>query len=972
MSRIGRKDVMQLVKSAKGADRDTIKDLSQTDRKTLQLILGTLRGQPNISETEIDENKFASLKARLTGEGESPLPKEGLIKQIFLRITGGYVHTGNIEEELDDTYDKLYEYQPFSINHTTAERIQGAAYNTEVELRRLMDDPRGRKLDIEKKIDNAEKMLEEINKKESEWGTDAKIALFDVKKKLKSYIQELESPTLPSGLPVETLPKGLPVPLAERLITVNPPEKKVRFASEVVVHIFEKEKATSEEQETIPPQPIVGRASEGDPAVKKFNAILLKIGDQMRAGNVFRALVVIEKLRAVSEQRMPQHSQKLEELKEKLILRAQEAVAKLEDSEEISHSEAELLSDALEVMAAGNVPLEHSKLRVKFWENQETGQKLQALLAQNFARKVETPSKIVGNAQPPKQSPEERVFQETVSEQTSRIPVSPPIKALPKGLPAKLPPLEGPPSEPLKAIYDKLVDFRWAIRDSDDNIQVPDVMQIVRDMKATLDEIDLSKNPIELLKQLEHDLSAVANGGMDHMNFKNLQPMQVEGNQRRALSLANEVRNLRLRIEHGAGAKAEAVHSHQRDAVAQSPMADITIQSYKPVDVPKGLSEIIIAMGTEKKEALSPEHIMLGYKRAVSTEELFGAIRNAINDQDIPMKQKQALVDFTRQWVECGLFENELEEMKEPLTTILIDARTLAEESMDEDGKNLATATNLLSKVIKPIDEETIQAEVEKKGPTKTVTHTDFMSKVKKGRYKQQDVKDYAANLSNNVLGLLDQAKMGEMFVPNTKANFSKDAPHLSQALNFQMKVTDYVQLEILNTTNSKERTNLFEFYSRVSREIWESGDIGTASALATALASSDIEKTMKPEFGVRKLSDEAKFPNDLASDLIMASSYARRVNELRENGTAIIEPLTKMWGLYAMADEMDTRFEDGTINFQKIWSMAKIVSVIHDYKAKPPLNVKSNISGLIDEINSAGHLDDKELYALYKKNFPK
>ena len=154
MSRIGRKDVMQLFKTAKGADRDTIKDLSQTDRKTLQLILGTLRGQPNISETEIDENKFASLKARLTGEGKSPLPKEGLIKRIFLRITGGYVHTGIIEGELDDTYDKLYEYQPFSINHTTAERMRGAAYNTEVELRRLMDDPRGRNFDIEKKIEN--------------------------------------------------------------------------------------------------------------------------------------------------------------------------------------------------------------------------------------------------------------------------------------------------------------------------------------------------------------------------------------------------------------------------------------------------------------------------------------------------------------------------------------------------------------------------------------------------------------------------------------------------------------------------------------------------------------------------------------------------------------------------------------------------------------------------------------------------
>jgi len=387
MSRIGRKDVMQLVQTAKDADRDTLKDLSQTDRKTLQLILGTLRGQPNISETEIDESKFASLKARLTGEGKSPLPKEGLIKQIFLRITGGFVHTGIIEGELDDTYAKLYKYQPFAITQTTAERIQGAAYNTEVELRLHMDDPKGRKLDIEKKIENAREMLEDINKKESEWGLNAKTALFDVKKKVVSYIRELESPTLPSGLPVETLPKGLPVPLAEREITVIPPEKKVTFASEVVVHIFKKEIATSEEQESTPPQPIVGRVSEGDPAVKQFKAILLKIGDEMRAGNIFKALVIIERLRAVSEQRMPQHSQKLEELKEKLILRAQEAVATLEDSEEISHSEAELLSDALEVMAAGNVPLEHSKLRVNFWENQESGQKITGAACQKLCAK---------------------------------------------------------------------------------------------------------------------------------------------------------------------------------------------------------------------------------------------------------------------------------------------------------------------------------------------------------------------------------------------------------------------------------------------------------------------------------------------------------------------------------------------------------------------------------------------------------
>lgn len=363
---------------------------------------------------------------------------------------------------------------------------------------------------------------------------------------------------------------------------------------------------------------------------------------------------------------------------------------------------------------------------------------------------------------------------------------------------------------------------------------------------------------------------------------------------------------------------------------------------------------------------------MLGYMRAVSTEELFGTIRNALNNPEIPIKQKQTLVDFTLQWVKSGLFENELVEMKEPLTTILIDARKLAEISMDEDGKNLATATNRLSNALKPKDEETIQAEVEKKGPKKTVSHTEFMSKVKKGNYSDKHVKDYAANLSNNVLELLDQTQMSEMFVPNTKANFSKNAPHLSQALNFQMKVTDYVQLAILNTANPKERKNLFEFYSEVTKEIWESGDIGTASALATALASSDIEKTMKPEFGVRKLSDKANFPNDLASDLIMGSSYARRIDKLRDNDTAIIEPLTKMWGLYAMADEMDTRLEDGTINFQKIWSMAKIVRVIQGYKVKPPLKINSNISGLIDDINSAEHLTDKELNALYKKNFPK
>jgi hypothetical protein len=380
-----RQDLISLIKEAQSRSQEELKELSQTDRKTLHVILETFKSNPSTKSAEIEEVKFKSLEARLTGK-PSPLRKDFWISIVFKRITGKYLPTAAIRQELEETIASLY--NPKDTSNWVIEKskaLQNAADNyINVDLQKLKDNLDN--LPDSDRLRKAKAVLEmgilpKLNKGNLQSLGELEIA----KRHFDDFIRELEHPQQKQPSP----------DLANRDLAINPPNaKKVAFNE--TLH-FEPKIAPETQI-----KPLTGRVKEGDPSITQFVTSLGKIKDQIKAGNVFTGIALFEVVRNGTTYRLPEHSQKLSQIQEKFLNVVKSEIGKLVDSQEITSDTAEMLNRAIDLLSNSDVSKE-SRIKLKTQlELIPEGQLLQKKVLER-----RSPIELtMDSAEPPNKSPE--------------------------------------------------------------------------------------------------------------------------------------------------------------------------------------------------------------------------------------------------------------------------------------------------------------------------------------------------------------------------------------------------------------------------------------------------------------------------------------------------------------------------------------------------------------------------------------
>ncbi len=359
----------------------------------------------------------------------------------------------------------------------------------------------------------------------------------------------------------------------------------------------------------------------------------------------------------------------------------------------------------------------------------------------------------------------------------------------------------------------------------------------------------------------------------------------------------------------------------------------------------KSIVNILTNLNT--KGNLSSDELLLGYKRSMSTLELFSACRSvAQNGTD---KEKKAVADFALSWLQSGYFTDEVQEMKGILAEIGAYAH-------NEALQNIGTTAPKEQKA-------TLQSNA-------STTDSAMMERVHKGKYTQSDSKNYAASLTNAFSALLKHASMSEMFVDNTKQGFAEKAPHLKAALDFQMKVTQKVQVELIGAKEGKVRERLYQFYANVAVAAWKQGDITTAQSIAAALESPAASRTLKQDYGV-KLPDIKEYTNIL--EIIKSpSKYSAALADMRKKGP-VLPGLTNFYKEYAGADVQNPgKAESGEVNSSSIEIYAKLTQALAEFKQMPTILSTKAVSDLEEQIKETALLPSETIYQRSLTNFPR
>jgi hypothetical protein len=925
-----RSEILQLVQQAKNATPEQLKELSQSDRKTLQIILDIFKSNPDITTAKVEGQKYQSLEARLTGR-VFPFRRESWITRIFKKLTGSYIHTASIRQEIENTLNNLYQYKETSgggIN--TDQALKNAAYNYKgVYLQKLRDNLDN--LPNHALLQKARAMLNgEIIPKLRMHGLseDVRYHLNSAKTEFEKFIAELEAKEVPTAT----------VELTERKITINPIVKKHVTFEEVVIPESPKDPSVEEKS-------LSDRVKQGDPTVDKFQKENQIVAENLKQGNVIAVVLGMEYMRNEYAHRYPEGSQQIALRQKQLLDALYNTINTMKEEGSIDQRDEEMLHRILDVLSNSDIPKENRIYIAKKLHQHPVGMQLQEEIRRLIAANKNQVIEPIENLKQPDNSLEKDVAQIRIlapldsgareapkslqpmgiNRENIQIPVNPQNDPMCERNILQLKTLarlfeERTHYNPPKTIsYDKEKREFFLTESSKKSTNSPESFKALEEMIQTcrfaVSDVSRKGIPPEMVKSILTSLEKDDWAKATISNNEVLQTTLRKVNKELIVETSKyEERKDKLYIDQVVA----PIEGPQMDALLSIPFSNEATRAIQTMF--EGQAQVLMA----EKGILTPSQILYAYKDAISSDELFVAIQEALTNDNVSAEQKNVIVEFIQSWLESGFYEEDLNrpEIQKAIQSII---------QIPQLKKETIAISETYESKIRYLNRRNVNRQ---ENAPKGQRYIDFQffkpilsGKLSLNKYHAA-IDNFAKNIISYRLPIFESIPMKERFEGNTRKTTGGGklkTPHARAAVEANDNISMRIGEDVLTVKRPKARGNLVKFYTTVAFRLQSIGDFDGAGTILAGIANPEVERIIRDP-KLTKLSKETISQLDelkeIHSPLNNYQNLKEEEKKLKQKGIIPLIPFSITLADITMADQQPPFIEDSK---GKGWNPSRI-----------------------------------------------
>lgn len=220
---------------------------------------------------------------------------------------------------------------------------------------------------------------------------------------------------------------------------------------------------------------------------------------------------------------------------------------------------------------------------------------------------------------------------------------------------------------------------------------------------------------------------------------------------------------------------------------------------------------------------VTDRNLLHGYKYTMDSKTLFQGIVRCLSDPNISQAKKTQLEDFTKKWLACGLYNEDVNSVREEIAQILPDAKIPA----DIGARTIQVPTARANQAMK-VDE--------------------FVGRVDSGKAKKEDIALIADEIHLSCAEKTANITVGEVL--RYKPPSGQGPPPnttITRAIAQFNTTTDHFQDFILGAKDLKQAQKRAEFTIRVANNLIEKGNMDSALAIYSSLT---VAHMLRLKFG--------------------------------------------------------------------------------------------------------------------------
>ena len=302
-------------------------------------------------------------------------------------------------------------------------------------------------------------------------------------------------------------------------------------------------------------------------------------------------------------------------------------------------------------------------------------------------------------------------------------------------------------------------------------------------------------------------------------------------------------------------------------------------------------SDIMNENNSEKIGIVSPQTLLIVYKKIMNTDDLMKSILSCLKNDKLPLAQKNTILEFCNSWLKSGTYIDDLQNQKtlNLLEEIKKNAKTLG------NSDNFEISLNFSKSIIKAQDAaKATSINAEKTENSENLSK--LIENIKKNGGSKNDVIAISEELTSIQAEFLASADVSEFFTKgigtSSGKEIDKSAPNLQGSIKFVNNINNWMGSIILNTADSRKRSNLYEFFIKVAEECYKKGDFFTFTTIVGNLNSVNISKSVDAKRGGKISEKINKKLEDFTNISSPISNFKNLNAEMNLRKGPIIRPL--------------------------------------------------------------------------------